>query len=62
MITRHKKSYWTYSFTVFVLWGIIFLVHWLVGSPPHPKTLGLVFFGYLMGWLGSTIAQRAARK
>jgi hypothetical protein len=58
MIIWHKKSYWTYSFTVFALWGIIFLAHWLLGSPPHPQTLALVFLGYFLGWLGATIAHR----
>ena len=53
-----KRPYWVYSVSVFVLWGIVFLVHWLVGSPPHPKTLGLVFSGYFIGWLGATIARK----
>jgi hypothetical protein len=57
MLVRHKKPYWIYSIAVFVLWGIIFLAHWLANSPPHPKTLALVFLGYFLGWLGATIAR-----
>jgi hypothetical protein len=53
-----KRPYWVFSISVFVLWGIIFLVHWLANSPPHPKTLALVFFGYFIGWLSATIARK----
>jgi hypothetical protein len=58
MAIKYKRSYWVYSVAVFVVWGIIFLVHWLANSPPHPKTLALVFLGYFIGWLGATIARR----
>ncbi len=53
-----KRSYWTFSAALFVVWGIIFLVHWLVGSPPHPRALAPVFFGYFLGWLAATIGRR----
>jgi hypothetical protein len=56
MILKYKRSYWTSSITVFALWGVIFLVHWAIGSPPHPKTLAPIFLGFFMGWLGATIA------
>jgi hypothetical protein len=52
-----KRPYWVFSVAVFVLWGIIFLAHWLANSPPHPKTLGLIFLGYFIGWLSATIAR-----
>jgi len=57
MKNKQTRKYWAYSIAIFVLWGIIFLVHWLAKSPPHPKTLGLIFLGYVIGWLGATIAR-----
>jgi hypothetical protein len=51
-----KRPYWIFSIAIFMVWGIVFLVHWLVGSPPHPKTLLPIFLGYLIGWLTATIA------
>ncbi|MGF7229280.1 MAG: hypothetical protein ACQR33_04835 [Candidatus Saccharibacteria bacterium] len=57
MAIVHKQPYWIYSMGIFVVWGIVFLVHWLAGSPPHPKTLLLIFSGYVIGWLGATIAR-----
>jgi hypothetical protein len=56
-----KRPYWVYSLAVFVVWGIVFLVHWLAKSPPGLKTLALIFFGYFVGWLGATIARQVYR-
>lgn len=57
MAFKFKRSYWLYSTGIFVVWGLVFLFHWLVGDPPGLSTLSLIFVGYLLGWVSGTIAR-----
>jgi hypothetical protein len=55
MQISHSRKYWTLSLLGFVVWVIIFIFHWLVGSPPQLKTLAVWLLFYFIGWLLATI-------
>jgi hypothetical protein len=56
MHVSHSRRYWIFSLSVFFVWGIVLIIHWLVGSPPQLKTLAVWLLFYFIGWLLATIA------
>jgi hypothetical protein len=55
---KRYQNYLSYSIACFVVWGIIFLLrgaYHLDQSGDH--TVLLVFYGWLIGWGGATIAR-----
>jgi len=61
MRMSHSRKYWIFSISIFFVWGIVLIVHWLVGSPPHLNTLAVWLLFYFVGWLLATIASSVYR-
>jgi hypothetical protein len=50
-------TYRAYTIGAFLVWGLILLVAALAFSPEHDQHLIVVFLGWAIGWLSTTIAR-----
>jgi len=50
-----NNSWWTYSIALFIAWGIALTLVWRIKGKADFKKALLVFFGFLIGWLSTTI-------
>ena len=52
-----SKNYWGYSAGLAIVWGVRLLLALAVGDKQHVRTVLLVFFGFCIGWVSTTIAR-----
>jgi len=51
------RNYWVYSIGCFVVWGVILAVRAALGSSMTMHNVLLVFAGWCIGWVSTTIAR-----
>jgi hypothetical protein len=51
------RNYWTYSAGLAITWGIVLILAQTIGSRERVQTYLLVFGGYCIGWVSTTIAR-----
>ena len=51
------RNYWIYSIGLAIAWAIVLLLVQTVGSTEKVQTTLLVFFGFCIGWVSTTIAR-----
>jgi hypothetical protein len=49
--------YWGYSIAAFLVWGLILLIVWTRGNAANTHDLLLVFLGWAIAWVSTTIAR-----
>ncbi len=52
-----KYSYGGYSLATFVVWGVILVIFWAHGNTTITHNLLLVFLGWVIAWVSTTIAR-----
>ena len=52
-----KYSYWGYSLASFLVWGVILIISWAQGNAAITHSLLLVFLGWAIVWVSTTIAR-----
>ena len=50
-------TYRAYSIGAFIIWVVILLVARLLFSPAHDQHLLIIFLGWVIGWISTTIAR-----
>lgn len=50
------RNYWIYSTGLAIVWGVLLLAL-AVGNTQRAQTVLLVFFGFCIGWVSTTIAR-----
>jgi hypothetical protein len=51
------RTYTTFSVLCFVVWGVVWFVRLVAGWGDPNGTVRLIFVGWLIGWVGATIAR-----
>jgi hypothetical protein len=51
------RNYWIYSAGLAIVWAVILILALAVGGTQRAQILLLVFFGFCIGWLSTTIAR-----
>ena len=51
------RNYWIYSAGLAIVWVVVLLLALTVGSTERAQTYLLVFFGFCIGWVSTTIAR-----
>ena len=51
------RNYWAYSVGLAIAWGVVLLLSLVVGGTQRVQTSLLVFFGFCIGWVSTTIAR-----
>jgi hypothetical protein len=51
------RNYWIYSAALAIVWVIVLLLALIVGSTERAQTTLLVFLGFCIGWVSTTIAR-----
>jgi len=51
------RNYWVYSAGCFVVWGVILAVKATSGSSSTKHTVLMIFAGWCIGWVSTTIAR-----
>ena len=51
------RNYWVYSIGLAVAWAIVLLLARVVGGPDKAQIFLLVFGGFFIGWVSTTIAR-----
>jgi len=51
------RNYWVYSAAIAIVWAIALLLALAVGGTQRAQTLLLVFSGFCIGWVSTTIAR-----
>ena len=51
------RNYWVYSTGLAIVWVVVLLLALAVGGPQRAQTSLLVFFGFCIGWVSTTIAR-----
>ncbi len=51
------RNYWTYSIGLAVVWAILLLLALVLRGSAGMQTYLLVFGGYCIGWVSTTIAR-----
>ncbi len=51
------RNYWIYSIGCFVVWGVLLAVVAAQGKSDKTHTVHLVFAGWCIGWVSTTIAR-----
>ena len=52
-----SKNYWGYSAGLAIVWGVGLLRALAVGDRQRVRSVLLVFFGFCIGWVSTTIAR-----
>jgi hypothetical protein len=56
-IMKKYRNYWTYSVGCFLVWGVILVVRAAIGSSSTTRDVLLVFAGWCIAWISTTIAR-----
>jgi hypothetical protein len=51
------RNYWVYSAGLAIAWMVVLLLTLAVGGKDRAQTALLVFFGFCIGWVSTTIAR-----
>jgi hypothetical protein len=51
------RNYWTYSAGLAIVWALVLLLARMIRGPESVQTYLLVFGGYCLGWVSTTIAR-----
>ncbi len=51
------RNYWIYSVGLAIAWAIVLLLALMIGGAERAQTFLLVFFGFCIGWVSTTIAR-----
>ena len=51
------RNYWVYSTGLAVIWAVVLIVRLAIGGSPGLQTLLLIFLGFWIGWVSTTIAR-----
>ncbi len=51
------RNYWIYSAGLAIAWAVVLLLALAVGGTQRAQTTLLVFFGFCIGWVSTTIAR-----
>jgi hypothetical protein len=51
------RNYWIYSAGLAIAWAIVLILALAVGDTQRAQTTLLVFFGFCIGWVSTTIAR-----
>ncbi len=52
-----KRNYWTYSAGLAIAWGVVLLLTRMIRGSEGEQTILLVFGGFCIGWVSTTIAR-----
>jgi len=53
----HYYTYWGYSVAAFLVWGMVLVNFWAQGNATTIQSLLLVFLGWAIAWLSTSIAR-----
>jgi len=51
------RNYWVYSAGLAIAWAVVLLLALTIGGSERAKTYLLVFLGFCIGWVSTTIAR-----
>ena len=51
------RNYWIYSAGLAIAWSVVLLLTLVIKGTQSAQTLLLVFFGFCIGWVSTTIAR-----
>ncbi len=51
------RNYWTYSVGLAIAWAVVLILARTIGSSERAQTTLLVFYGFCIGWVSTTIAR-----
>ena len=51
------RNYWIYSAGLAIAWAVILILALTIGGSARTQTILLVFFGFCIGWVSTTIAR-----
>jgi len=51
------RNYWVYSVGLAIVWAVVLLLALAVGGTQRAQTYILVFLGFCIGWVSTTIAR-----
>ena len=51
------RNYWIYSAGLAIAWAVVLILALTIGSSGRAQTILLVFFGFCIGWVSTTIAR-----
>lgn len=51
------RNYWTYSAGLAIAWAVVLLLALIVGGTERAQTYLLVFSGFCIAWVSTTIAR-----
>jgi hypothetical protein len=51
------RNYWTYSTGLAIAWAVVLLLALTIRGSEGAQTFLLVFFGFCIGWVSTTIAR-----
>jgi hypothetical protein len=54
---RRFRNYWVYSAGLAVAWAVVIVLMLLIRGQDGSRTLLLVFGGFCIGWVSTTIAR-----
>jgi hypothetical protein len=54
---KKYRNYWAYSIGCFLVWGVILAVRAAMGSSSTTHNVLLVFAGWCIAWVSTTIAR-----
>jgi hypothetical protein len=56
-VMTRLRNYWVYSGGLLVAWLIVLIVSTVVGTGDRAKVVLMVFGGFAIGWVSTTIAR-----
>ena len=51
------RNYWIYSAGLAIAWAVVLILALTIGGSGRAQTILLVFFGFCIGWVSTTIAR-----
>jgi hypothetical protein len=54
---RGRANYWVYSIGLAIAWAIVLIITWIIKGAAGLGMLVLVFLGFCIGWISTTIAR-----
>jgi len=51
------RNYWIYSVGLVIAWAIVLLLTLVIRGTQSAQSILLVFFGFCIGWVSTTIAR-----
>jgi len=51
------RNYWCYSAGLAIAWAVVLLLARTIRGSENAQTILLVFFGFCIGWVSTTIAR-----